>query len=1065
MSQGTLTICSASAGSGKTYKLTGTYLTSLFRSRYNYRRILAVTFTHKATAEMKSRILDNLNKLATGENSDYLPGLVKATNKTEEWIRNEAKEILNSILHDFSRFSVSTIDSFFQKILRAFVREVGLHSGFNIELDHTTILSSAVDEMIASAASDIQLKNWLTTYAMAKIDDEKSWNLKDEIIKLAEELFKENFKILSAAERSKLEDKKFLLEYIEKVKSISSSFEKQLLDYGKRADDLFSKFELSDEMFYRKGQGVPKFIRTLISGGVNGPNSYVREIDNDPPRWSTGNTSPQLQLAISNGLGKVLSEAIHYFDEKIVEYKSADAILSNIYALGILSDVLHNVHLITASENSFLLSDAGELINLITKGDQSPFIYEKVGNRYENFMIDEFQDTSIIQWNNFKPLIENSMAEGFDNLVVGDVKQSIYRWRNSDWQILGSVLDKMVDNDRFISDQLTTNRRSRSNIIKFNNTLFSTIPGQVDEALAGDTLPVSFKKLYSEAVQNDPGKSVGGYVRLEFIKNKNEQKWQETVLERLPGVIESFQDKGYNASDIGIIVRDGKEGALVLRSLIDYNNKMPAERRHTYNFNVVSNDSLLLSNSPVINFIIAVISVVNDPQDMISRAMMLRFFLLARGDEDADKAPISRDKLIEGSRVYFPEGYEGFLNLVRQMPLFEATESIIKFFGLGEYSWNVAYLNTFQDYVVSFTGNKNSDIQSFLDWWEATGTRKSVILPGNQEAMRILTIHKSKGLEFKIVILPFLSWNLDHIPSKQPILWVKPASPPFNELGIVPVKYSKELSNTIFADYYKEEKYSVYLDNINLLYVALTRAKDAIYGFSLDNPRSENTISGILKNAITLNSNLSDASGFVLNSFYDSEERVFEFGEIPESIREATENMNLTFSRYSVSQSIESLKLKLHGENYFSSDKIELKKKINYGKLMHEVFEGINTPTDIPFAVRKLVLEGKLPEEESSEIEKRVNSLISAPQVAGWFSSGIEVMKEAGILMPTGNIRRPDRVIFKDGKTIIVDFKFGEENSHYAAQVDQYRGLLIDMGYNNVEAYIWYVDNNKIVSA
>jgi ATP-dependent exoDNAse (exonuclease V) beta subunit len=1065
MGKGTLTIYSASAGSGKTYKLTGIYLTNLFKSRYNYRRILAVTFTNKATAEMKSRILDNLHKLAVGENSDYLPELVHATNKTEELIRNEAKEILNSILHDFSRFSVTTIDSFFQKILRAFTREAGLHSGFNIELDHSTILSSAVDEMISSAATDTQLKNWLTTYAMYNIDEEKSWNLKESIINLAEELFKEKFRILSADERSNLENKKFLLEYIEKIKSISSSFEKQLLDYGKRADEIFSKFELSDEMFYRKGQGVPGYIRNMVSGIVKEPNKWVSEIKNEPPRWSTGDTTPQLKAAIIAGLGATLKESILFFDENKVVYKSANAILANIFALGILSDVLHNVHLITASENSFLLSDAGEVLNLITREDQSPFIYEKVGNRYENFMIDEFQDTSIMQWNNFSPLIENSMAEGFDNLVVGDVKQSIYRWRNSDWQILGSVLDKMVDNDRFISVPLTTNWRSRSNIIRFNNTLFTIIPGQVDEILAGDTLPVSFRKLYSEAVQSDPGKSNGGYVRLEFLENEKERKWQEIVLERLPGVIESFQNKGYNASDIGIIVRDGKEGAQVLKALIDYSNSRPPEKKQEYNFNVVSNDSLLLSNSPVIIFIIAVISVVNDPADMISRALMLRFYLLAKGNEEADKVPLISDKLIEGSRIYFPEGYEAFLDRIRQMPLFEATESIIRFFSLGEYSWNVAYLNTFQDYIVSFTGNKNADIQSFIDWWETTGSRKSVVLPGNQDAMRILTIHKSKGLEYKVVILPFLSWNLDHIPSKQPILWVKPAAPPFNELGIVPVKYNKELSDTIFTEYYKEEKYSVYLDNINLLYVALTRAKDAIYGFSVDNPRSESTIAGVLKNAITLNTNVPEVSGFNLNSFYDREKRVFEFGEIPENRRETTDNMNLISSKYSVSQEMESLKLKLHGENYFSSDKIEIRKKINYGKLMHEVFEGVNTPADISLAVRKLVLEGKLPEEESDDIENRVNSLISTPQVADWFMPGNEVMTEAGILLPSGITRRPDRVIFKDGKTIIIDFKFGEENPHYAEQVDQYRNLMIDMGYKNIEAFIWYVDKNKIVSA
>jgi ATP-dependent helicase/nuclease subunit A len=1064
MGQGTLTIYSASAGSGKTYKLTEIYLANLFRSRYNYRKILAVTFTNKATAEMKSRILDNLHKLATNQKSDYLEGLIKSTGKQEEAIREESGEILNSILHDFSRFSISTIDSFFQKVLRAFTREAGLHSGFNIELDHSTILSEAVDEMIASASEDTQLRRWLTSYAMSNIDDEKSWNLKAGIIRLAEELFKEKFKILSERERSKLADKEFLLSYIKKLRSVTQTFEVKLVDFGKRAEEIYTLHDLSEDLFYRKGQGIPGFIKSLISGNIKDPNSYVREICKNPPRWSTSTISEQLQTAVSSGLDELLCKAIKYYDENIIIYRSAAVVLSNIYALGILSDVIHNVHLITTSENSFLLSDAGEVLNLITREDQSPFIYEKVGNRYENFMIDEFQDTSIIQWNNFKPLIENSMAEGYDNLVVGDVKQSIYRWRNSDWQILGKVLVNIIDNKRIFSHPLTTNWRSRSNIIKFNNSLFTLIPDQIDKSFS-ESIPVSFKKLYSEAIQSDPNNNNGGYVRIEFIKNEEEKKWEKAVLERLPNIIESLQDKGYTASDIGIIVRDGREGCMVLNTLIDYNTTYLEGEGILYNFNAVSNDSLLLSNSVVINFIIATISAVNDPDDYISKAVMLRYFLMATGNNEAEKVTLQSSKLIEVSRVYFPEGFEKMLEKIKELPLFEATERIIKFFGLGEYSSNIPFLNTFQDYVVSFAGSKNADIQSFLDWWEETGKKKSVVLPGNQDAMRILTIHKSKGLEFKVVILPFLSWNLDHKPAKQPILWVKPDASPFDDLGILPVKYSKELLNTIFADSYEEEKYSAYLDSINLLYVALTRAKDVLIGFSVDDPKYENTIAGTLKNAITLPSELQEHSEISLTTFYDSEKNLFEFGSIPESKVNPAEKKVIISSKYSVSQTMESLKLKLHGENYFSSESQEIRKKINYGKLMHEVFEGINSSSDIPAAVRKLILEGKLSEDDRAYIEKRIDELISLPEVAGWFSIDNKIMNEAGILLPSGLTKRPDRVIFKNGKTTIIDFKFGGENSHYIEQVNEYRNLLAKMGYQDIEAFIWYVDRNKIITA
>jgi ATP-dependent helicase/nuclease subunit A len=1064
MGKGTLSIFSASAGSGKTYSLTGIYLSTLFQSRYNYRKILAVTFTNKATAEMKSRILDNLHKLATGEKSEYLSGLLSETKKSEDWIRKEAFEILNSILHDYSRFSVSTIDSFFQKILRAFAREAGIHTGFNIELDHSVILSSAIDEMIASANDNKQLKNWLVSYAMSNIDDEKSWNLKDGITKLAAELFKEKYKILSESDRSNLENKQYLLNYIEKIKSIMSSFEKTMTESGSLAMMIYNTFELSDDMFYRKGQGVPRFLKSIAGGKIIVPNNWIREVMNEPPRWSTGPMDPTLQAAIDDGLEDIVREAIGFYDANIVFYNSARSVLSNIYALGILSDVLHYVHKIADSENTFLLSDAGYVLNLITKGDQSPFIYEKIGNRFENFMIDEFQDTSIMQWNNFRPLIENSMAEGNDNLVVGDVKQSIYRWRNSDWQILGKVLNSQVDNDRFLSIPLTTNWRSSSNIISFNNSLFTGIPQQVDQTLAEDNLSVSFEDLYSEAVQKDPGKKPGGYVRLEFIENDTENNWQDVVLKRLPDVIKSFQDKGYGASDIGIIVRDGKEGAKVLKTIINYSNGQTSDDKNHYNFNVVSNDSLLLSNSHVINFIISVLCVMNDASDMISRAAMLRLYLMARGDANADEAPLVSSNLIDDSKHFFPERYIEILEKIKQMPLFEAVENIIRFFGLGDYSWNVSYLNTFQDYVISFSGSGNSDIQSFLDWWDTTGKRKSVVLPANHEALRILTIHKSKGLEFKIVILPFLSWNMDHTGSLQPVLWVSPSESPFNGLGIIPVKYGKDLIDTIFHESYKEEKQSVWLDNVNLLYVALTRAIDAIYGFSIINPRSDNTIAKILKNAITAGA-ISSESGLNLQKHFNIENNIFEFGEIVENKKEVNDSVNICSVNYHVSQAMESLKLKLHGENYFSSGDAELRKKINYGKLMHEVFEGINTTADISLAVRKLVIEGKLPEEESVEIEKRIRGLINTPGVSGWFMPGNEVMNEAGILLSSGDMRRPDRVIFKDGKTIIIDFKFGEESDRHIEQVDLYRRLIIEMGYKNTEAYVWYVDKNKIVSA
>ena len=1077
MGEGKLTIYSASAGSGKTFQLARIYLSLLFRSKYNYRKILAVTFTNKATAEMKSRILEQLFNLASNKRSDYLGDIVKDTGKTETQIRTEAGEILSHILHDFSRFSVSTIDTFFQKVLRAFTREAGLHSGFNIELDHTLILESAVEETIASAADDPDLQRWLKDYVLSNLEEEKSWDLKKGIMQLSEELFRERFKILSAGEIAKLENKEFLLGYIDKLKSVLSSFEKNLQSLGQKALEIYHRHELSDDMFFQKSRGVPAYIRSLGSGTIKKPNNSVREIMKDPPRWSAKEPSPPLLEAIGSGLEELLREAVVFYDKNFLLYNSVKAVFSNIYALGILSDVLRRVRMLATSENSFLLSDAGEVLSLITGEDQTPFIYEKIGNKFENYMIDEFQDTSILQWSNFQPLIVNSLGEGHDNLVVGDIKQSIYRWRNSDWRILAEIQAEAENNRRFITKPLKTNWRSRANIIKFNNSLFSLIPAQVQSTFPEDQLSVRFTDLYSESIQNDPVKCTGGYIRLEFIDNeydkendtgnnkrKISKKWDEIVLQKLPLVIETFLSKGYRASDIGILVRERKEGEAVLRRIIEYGNASCRGNEKGYNYNIVSNDSLTLSSSYVITFIISVIKVLNDPDDLISRALMLRFYLLAMGNDNAGSVTLYSEKLREGSFDCFPAGTEAFLGDACHMSLFEATENIIRHFSLGKYPWNVAYLNTFQDWVMNFSGKKNADFQTFLDWWDSTGNTKSVVLPDNLDAAKVYTIHKSKGLEFKVVILPFLSWDLDHKSSKQPVLWVRPEEAPLSDIGKVPVKYSQKLIETIFAGNYITEKCSSYLDNINLLYVAMTRAKDAIYAFAPEAGGSHIGISTAIKNAFQANDNNAGESGVSLRDLYNETTRVFEFGEIPVCKDQPGRKEIFESHNYLVNPKSENLRLKLHGENYLLNDMDERKQKINYGRLMHEVFEGIDTIKDIPPAVKKLVLEGKIPESESTLLIKKFTSLISEAPVNEWFSPENKVMKEAEILMPSGSTRRPDRVILKDDRAVIIDFKFGDENPQHLSQLRQYRTLLTEMGYGKTEAFIWYVDNNKVIT-
>ncbi|MCU0455967.1 MAG: UvrD-helicase domain-containing protein, partial [Bacteroidales bacterium] len=816
---------------------------------------------------------------------------------------------------------------------------------------------------------------------------------------------------------------------------------------------------LTDDMFYYKGKGVPGFLRALAAGKPTEPKSYVRAALADTPKWSTKAVPAELAKAISAGLGILVAETVAFYDTNIIYYNSAKVVLSGIFSLGILSDILKKVRMIASSGNSFLIADAGELLRDITAGDQAPFIYEKIGNRYENYMIDEFQDTSLMQWDNFLPLMEESMANGNNSIVVGDIKQSIYRFRNSDWRILGSLVDVQIPEPRLVSIPLDTNWRSRSGIIRFNNTIFSLIPENIDMMFGKDPDPLNFSRIYSEAVQHDPGRNPGGYVRMEFHADG-----QEKVLDRLPHLIEEIQDMGFSASDIGIIVRYGREGTEVLNRMIRYSSETSPENRKKYNYRIVSDYSLTLSNSPAIIFIISTLRVLNDPSDDISRAAMLRYFLLSEGSEDAEKVSLEVMSLRNGSGDHFPDGLSGFMERTAGLPVFEAVESIIGFFGIGTKPWNTAYLCTFQDLVLNFQGKGKNDFRSFLDWWDTTGNASSVVLPAGQDAARIYTIHKSKGLEFRVVILPFISWNDDHNTHHREIMWIRPPSvSPFDELGILPVRYRRNPPPTIFGDLFRQEKYSAFLDNLNLLYVAMTRARDAMFGFAALYPDENSGISKLLREALMSERNPAGERGICPSEYYLRDQEVFEYGEIPPGAGMAAERNDLPAADYSVSPRPESLKLKLHGESYFTSGKGDAGARINYGKLMHRAFEYIETPADIPDAVSSLVREGLIPESESASMIFRLGSLISSAGVGDWFREGNTVIREAGILLPSGEIRRPDRVVIREGRTIVIDFKFGEESPHYLDQIRQYCRIIAGMGYPEVEGWLWYVDRNKTV--
>ena len=558
-----LTVYRASAGAGKTHKLTGEYLTLLFTGPGAFRRILAVTFTNKATDEMKTRIVDELYNLASGRKSDYVELLKSAYSLTEIQVRKQAAQILIDILHDYSAFNISTIDRFFQQTMRAFTREIGLQGGYGIEMDQELVLTTAIDNLLSDLEKpeSKDLLGWLLRFAEDKIESGGEWNLRKDIMALSREVFKESYKAFSEAVGRDIEDKKALEDYKNELYGIIRSVEATAKELGERGLAILNKYGLKVTDFKGGSRSPLTLLDRLVQGEMKEPSAtfigLADNLDGCFTKTVSLGTRQIIGCAFEDGLNDCIKGIISLFGN-LTAYNTAREIVRYYYTLGILTDVSRQIAAYREEKNVMLIADTTELLSKVIEGSDAPFIYEKTGTHVDHYMIDEFQDTSGMQWNNFRPLIEESLAHSRDNLIVGDVKQSIYRFRNSDWKLLDEQVQADFSPEVVHEETLKDNWRSCRNIVEFNNALFTTLPG-VLQAVYNEALSVSslseeqraafFTKImsaYDKSFQQvpPPFKQKDGHVRIEFLSGDNEKDWKEEALGRLPGVLEKLQDNG-----------------------------------------------------------------------------------------------------------------------------------------------------------------------------------------------------------------------------------------------------------------------------------------------------------------------------------------------------------------------------------------------------------------------------------------------------------------------------------------------------------------------------------------
>ena len=1051
-----LTIFRASAGSGKTYTLTREYIGLLLSKPDYHRCILAVTFTNKATEEMKTRIIRDLHRLATREDGDYFREMAGVTEINENDLSDIASKTLIKLLHDYSHFSVVTIDSFFQKVIRSFAREMGLYAGYDVELDQKSVLVQATRLMLDNIDKNDFLKDWLVDWAQRKIEEGKSWNFKSDadVLRLGSEIFSEELQNIDPRLLEETTRKKELKQYRMNLQQLVENYRNTLREYAQKAISIMENYGLDTESFAQKQRGVGGYFSKLAKRQETQANTYVMRALESAEGWYSRN-SPQKKAildAYEDGLGEMLQTITAFQDTHAQEIATATVILKQINVLGILCDLVHHVNEYTRNQNLFLLSKASGFLKTIIANADTPFIYERVGSFYNHFMIDEFQDTSGIQWDNFRPLIANSIASGHHNWIVGDVKQSIYRWRNTDWKILSEVVERNLGSEYIQVQKLDKNWRSTPEVIRFNNAFFSEAVSQMCTAFQNDEKDVAgeeylnhltdmmteaYKDYYQYLPERNGEKK--GYVHLTMIPDEKDagETWRDKALRNLPRRIEELQDLGYGLSDIAILVRENREAQTIADSLLNYSLEHTGSN---YRYDVLSNESLLMGNSPVVKWLVAAMRYIADPDDLINRAFLQHEYNLKIQKFKDTKIPGYKDEILESLN---PGIFKS-----SNLPVYELSDQLIHQYRLYQDTGQAPFLQAFQDILLQYTRHEATDIRSFLDWWEGEKEKKYVTMPDNQDAIRLITIHKSKGLEFDAVIIPFCNWPLC---KSGKTLWCHPSEKPFNDVKLIPLKFEQALRNTIFVKEYLREKMLSYIDNLNLLYVAFTRARKALF---ISTPLKE-------KDGFADVKDLMHHTTIRLNDYGSPDQQCFEFGALTanETKKEAKHTEHFQFSTLNFQTKI------LH-PNDASLNGLQPETRfapIDKGRLLHGIFRTILTTADLEHCLSPMISEGKLSEPERTHIMNMVYQSLDNPVVSQWFAPGLQVKTEAEILLPDGSIARPDRIVFVNEQVQVIDYKFGEhESEKYRQQVLRYADHLRMMGYSSVKGFLWYVMLNKV---
>ncbi|GGI56163.1 UvrD-helicase domain-containing protein [Winogradskyella haliclonae] len=1032
----TFKIFSASAGSGKTYTLAKSYIKLLIASKNqdHFKHILAITFTNKAVGEMKTRIIDMLKLFSSKENLTHQhPMFIEISKElsiSPEQLFERSKKVLNNITHNYGAFDISTIDGFTHRVIRTFAFDLKLPINFEVELDQDYMLTKAIDALIAKAGTDKALTKTLVDFAIEKADDDKSWDISYDFKKTGRLLLNENdLPYLNELKEKTIDDFNELKKDLYKK---TTHLANQIVEEATLIINLIEEAGLQFDDF--SGSYLPKHFEKLSNANFNVTfvAKWQEDLENKtlyPKRVpeNIASTIEEIQPAIASAFNKTKS--------LLIELKFNKAIYKNITPLSVINALQKELNTLKEDENKLLISEFNTLISNEIKNQPTPFIYERLGEKFRHYFVDEFQDTSKMQWENLIPLMDNALSSTHGSaMIVGDAKQAIYRWRGGDAQQFINLYEG-VENPFQINaelNNLNTNYRSYKTIIDFNNSFFDFISNQFFSK-------EDYKSLYEDAKQIS-SKNQSGYVNLSFLDFEISEDRNEAYIKKTFEIVKSCLEKGYQKKDICILVRKKKEGIAVSDYLTHQN------------INITSSETLLLTNSPKVNLLNLVLAVLINPDDQKLRLDMLDGISKLFNIEDKHlffKSHLNlsiEDLFKELVHVSVQLDYNSLL----QMPLYEMAECLVRGLSLCENASD-AYVQFYLDTVLDYSNKQTPNILGFLEFFESKKETLSISTPTTLDAVSVMTIHKSKGLEFPVVIFPFA--DLDMYREIEPKSWFPIENQDFYGFNFALIKFSKDFQNfgEKGQDIFNEHQSKLELDNINLLYVTLTRAIEQLYIVSKKDINSKGAI------------NDKTYAGLLIKYLmhcnkWEDDTLEYSFG-LPNNKTDNVLKIVDTEDYRFISTSKETHNLKIITNSGVLWD-TEQEQAIERGNLIHLLMSKIKTKHDVDFAIESLINLGQIQRPEIEELKKTVLAIINNNEISEYFSSNYDIYNERDIITKDGLFLRPDRLAIKDKNVVIIDYKTGNIDKKYDMQLDAYSRVLVDMGFQIEKKLLVYINKN-----